>query len=382
MQLPTLYKKQKTGKISEWTVEVETGEDGFPVIVRTSGFTDGKKTVTKKVVKKGTNKGKANEKTPLEQAESMAQSMWNKQKDDNYFESLDDATDETKIALYPMLAQPYEEERAKFPCIVQPKFNGVRCTQYRHIDDYRMLSRKGKEFTTIDFMKKEIDSIFGPYSPDGEIYIHQVPLQDIISRLKREQTITQELRFVVYDLAIPNMIYNERRKLLEKLFREYKERMGASKYIRLSPVSFATEAKDIEHLHQYYVELGYEGVIVRNPLAEYHFNERSYDLMKYKNFQDKEFPIVGFEAERYYDKQKDEYKDIVIWHCLADNGKKFNVRPVGSVEKKAFLYKKGNEYLGKKLTVKYLELSNEGIPIGNPVGSFATPAGEAIRDYE
>ena len=382
MQLPTLYKKQKSGKISEWSVVVETDSEGVPTIVRTSGFTDGKKTVTKKVVKKGTNKGKANEKSPLEYAQFLANAYWKKQKEDNYFESLDDAGNEEKVVLYPMLAQPYDPEKASFPSVIQPKLNGVRCTMYRHLGDNKFLSRKGKEFTTLEFMKKEVIDIFGEYSPDGEIFMYQKPLQEIVSLLKRKQEDTTKLNYVVYDLAIPNVAYVERKKTLEKLFRSYVESGNKLQYVRLCPSAFARTDEDVQSLQRQYVEQGYEGVVIRNPFSEYKFGERTYDLMKLKNFQDKEFEIVGYEAERYYDKLKNVFKDIVIWKCRADNGKEFNVRPVGTVAMKAAMYQKGSEYIGKKLTVKYLELSNEGIPVGNPVGSFATPLGEAVRDYE
>ena len=113
---------------------------------------------------------------------------------------------------------------------------------------------------------------------------------------------------------------------------------------------------------------GYEGVIIRNKKGLYRLATRSEDLQKFKEFEDAEFSIVGFtEGEG-------NEKGAVIWICETEEKKKFRVRPKGTVDDRKELFKKGQTYVGKMLTVKYQELTDEGIP--------RFPVGLAIRDYE
>ena len=67
-------------------------------------------------------------------------------------------------------------------------------------------------------------------------------------------------------------------------------------------------------------------------------------------------------------------KGLVIWICKTKDGKPFNVRPRGTHEERAELFKKAKNYVGQKLTVRYQELSDDGIP--------RFPVGITFRDYE
>ena len=65
---------------------------------------------------------------------------------------------------------------------------------------------------------------------------------------------------------------------------------------------------------------------------------------------------------------------IIEW--TDKNGKKTNVtvRPMGTHEERAKLYKEGKKIIGKKLTIRYQGLTDLGIP--------RFPRGVVIRDYE
>jgi DNA ligase-1 len=101
---------------------------------------------------------------------------------------------------------------------------------------------------------------------------------------------------------------------------------------------------------------GYEGAIIRNFYGPYKTNHRSPNLQKYKSFMDDEYIITnGFEATG---------RDIgtVIFQCSTPDGKLFNVRPKGTrLQRKEWLTNI-NTLIGKKLTVKFQNLSNDGIP--------------------
>ena len=373
-----LYKKAKTGKLLMWKVEV-LEDNGVPCIVTTSGYVDGKQNSNKRFVKRGTNKGKANEKTPLEHALFLADNAHKARVEAGFINNAEEALNAGKLPLQPMLAAGFNRKMLNidfFPKYAQPKFNGVRCTMYRHVEDETFWSRARKPFTTLDFMLDEIREFFGDYSPDGEIYIHGMPLQNIISLLKRKQPGTENLKYVVYDLAIPGVVYEERKSILDWLLNQYIMKHGSPKYIEVAPSKIVYSMEQLNDAHEAHIRENYEGTIIRDLKAEYAFNDRSKALLKYKNFQDSEFEIVDGIEEVYYDKLNDVHKSIIIWVCRNESGDRtFHVRPLGTVEEKEKLYKERDKHIGKKLTVRYLELSTDGVPIGNPVGI-------AIRDYE
>ena len=50
------------------------------------------------------------------------------------------------------------------------------------------------------------------------------------------------------------------------------------------------------------------------------------------------------------------------------------VRPTGTLEERGKMFKNGKKYVGKMLTVKYQELSEDGIP--------RFPVGKSVREID
>jgi len=125
---------------------------------------------------------------------------------------------------------------------------------------------------------------------------------------------------------------------------------------------------NLKTFHDKYVEQGYEGLIVRNKKGLYKQKDRSNDLQKYKEFVDDEFEIVDYKAGTGRD------ENAVIWICKTKEGKTFNARPEGSLDQRRKNYRSGKKFIGKLLTVRYQNLSKDGIP--------RFPIGVTIRYYE
>jgi DNA ligase-1 len=121
-------------------------------------------------------------------------------------------------------------------------------------------------------------------------------------------------------------------------------------------------------LHVIFTTQGNEGTIIRNKDGIYKLNHRSSDLQKYKSFQDDEYEIIGFKEGTNTD------EGCVIWECKTPNGLEFSVRPRGTKEQRTEWFDNGESYIGSLLTVRYQELTDDGIP--------RFPVGIAIRDYE
>jgi DNA ligase-1 len=125
---------------------------------------------------------------------------------------------------------------------------------------------------------------------------------------------------------------------------------------------------ELKGFHDRFVAEGKEGLIIRNKTGLYQLAARSKDLQKFKEFEDAEFTVV-----EYTDGVGSE-KGLVIWVCETEDKKKFSVRPRGTHEERAELFNDADSYVGKKLTVRYQELTEDGIP--------RFPVGIAFRDYE
>jgi DNA ligase 1 len=362
---PTLYSSASTGKIKEWNISV-SHLDSAVEIITVYGYIDGKKTETSRIVNKGKNIGKANETSPYEQAISEAQSKWNKKKDEGYTEKKPTTiTKKSGDTVLPMLALDYSKRGhdIQFPCFVQPKLDGVRALFYNN----SLWSRKGKEFLFLEHIKdeaKKIDIIM-----DGEIYSETLSFQEMTGlvrkkKLSKEDIIkSKQIKWVVYDY-VSDDDYHTRYDTLLALFKKHR-----FKNIELLKTEICNKKTDINKYLQDYEKAGYEGLIVRNFKGSYKQQYRSKDLQKYKNFMDDEFKVVDFTEGDGIE------KGLVIWICETKTKARFSVRPQGTHEERAELFKKGNKYIGKMLTVKYQEVDKKtGIP--------RFPVGIAFRLYE
>ena len=108
--------------------------------------------------------------------------------------------------------------------------------------------------------------------------------------------------------------------------------------------------------------------MVRNHKGAYALGKRSANLQKVKTFLDAEYEIVGYEQAIGND------VGTVIWKCKTGTNQEFAVRPTGTREQRREWFTNGGSYSGKMLTVKYQELTDDGIP--------RFPVGIAVRDYE
>lgn len=365
--LPTLYKMSKTGKVTQWSVGVMGKEDSAAEIIIVHGYTDGLKQTTAREVNKGKNAGKANETTPWEQAKKEATSLWQKKVDAGMTEKIP-----SKVTVKrPMLAHKYTEKTAKninIPFYVQPKLDGIRCLATRRGDEIIYESRGGKEFKTLEHLTPALLTILKEGETiDGELYTTNLDFQKIISGVKRDKPneYTPLIDYWVYDWCDTELDYDDRVGVLETRLDQnpFGGIIGTPSYILES-------LDDIQDMHDEFIERGFEGLMIRNVTGGYEYNYRSKNLLKYKNFIDEEFPIIGGEEGQ------GKAKGQVTFICETPTGQSFSVRPRGTDQQREEWWKNLDNIVesGAQLTVRYQELSNDGVP--------RFPVGIAIRDYE
>ena len=151
-------------------------------------------------------------------------------------------------------------------------------------------------------------------------------------------------------------------------YKKITEITNGADYLSLVENVSVKNVSEIHAAQARFVEEGYEGAMVRNLKGAYRIGKRSADLQKVKTFLDDEYEIVGFTEGTGGE------TGCVIWICKIQSGATFNVRPRGTREERQMLFQNGNDYIGKMLTVRYQELTDDGIP--------RFPVGISIRDYE
>lgn len=261
----------------------------------------------------------------------------------------------------PMLATRYNLSQVNFPCMVQPKYDGVRCIVQEGEDgEIHLLSRTGKEYHVpqiIEWAKKHRSLL----PLDGEIYVHkQLTFQEICSAVKCQSPLTDKLRMVVYDRPITGITYENRTANLKRhiLLNSYP--------VYLSMQFEAKSEEDIFMWHKMFVDNGYEGAIIRNMQGRY-VEGRSNDLMKLKVFDTDEYEVVDVLEAGGLDKGTAIFK-------LKVGDLAFCARPTGSKQLRAAYLVDKEKLIGKMATVQHQGFSDAGVP--------RFPVMLTIRDYE
>ena len=331
-----------------WNISTREEPDHTAVITRTYGYENGTQQHISKVIERGKNIGKKNETSPYEQACKEAKSTWTNQKQSGYSE---DKTE--SVCCKPMLAQPFKSEKTRYPCIVQPKLDGVRLW----LSNTHALSRTGKDFS--QNLKYLLGCVPAGITLDGELYTHGVSFDSISGTLRNTNDTDTKLQFHVYDIVDTNKSYETRLACLQKLV--------LPPMFHIVDTQVAKCIDDILSYHQSFVKQGYEGLMVRDAKSFYEY-KRTYSLQKLKSFLDSEYEIVNVKEATGED------RGTAIVQCKTTNGNLFWVRPTGTREFRSHLLKAFDEYKGKMLTVKYQNLTANGIP--------RFPVGIYVRDFE
>lgn len=283
-KLPKLYKYSTIGKAQSW--EIIVTDNTFYTI---EGQVGGKLTTSLPTVCKGKNIGKANETSDKQQAYLEAKAKWQKKIDKGYNEVL---STEKKF-FEPMLAKDAKESKDLFKkrTFVQPKLDGLRCIN----QDNTLMSRNGKPYVASPHLHQD------SYILDGELYNHEFKsdFNKIVSLCKKTkptdvdiQESAEKVEFWCYDYP-SDKVFSERYSELSKIIDALNEVTKSNPY-KLVPTYEVFSWDDIKKYHEQFLADGYEGTIIRIDLGPYE-NKRSKQLLKYKDFIDEEFKIVGYE---------------------------------------------------------------------------------------
>lgn len=335
-----LFGLEKNGSIKTWTIAVTNPVLGSGDVSLTisHGQKGGAQTTKTDVYTEGCGKQGRN---TYEQAVFEAEARIKKQLDKNYRET----EEELKyLPLLAMLAADYNKvgHRVKFPCYTSVKYDGVRCLASKHAGFVYLRSRTGQEFDVPSVSAALNEVMYDGEVLDGEIYLHGVELQDILSAVKRsdekcekeiERTkakhrkactaaglqqnppeyeaeceqkyldamniarIRNELQFHIFDIPMDGDF-----EIRLASMAEHQQTRRSHPQVKYCVYNWCDSDQSLrEHHHKEAVRMGFEGVMIRNLTGVYESGKRSADLQKYKTFLDEEFEIVetGVDKQGY-----------------------------------------------------------------------------------
>jgi DNA ligase-1 len=276
----------------------------------------------------------------------------------------------------PMLAHDYSKhkKKLKFPCYIQPKLDG-----YRMIFDTTtktITTRQGKDLPIVKEsgagaggcaehydLYKELISLPSGYILDGELYVHGSEVSfEALGVLRKTKKLSEDdkknlskIQYHVYDMIDTKINFEKRSLMLRELIHDKYKMIQFVQTLKLD------SEKEIQPIHESFTKQGYEGTMLRNSDSLYLEKNRSHDLLKYKDFMDEEFEIVGYSFEK---DTSGEDRNCIVWIVKVKEGVLCNVRPKGPKEQRQQLYeqceKDFSKYKGRKLWTKFFDYTGDG----------------------
>lgn len=277
--------------------------------------------------------------------------------------------------LLPMLAKTYNGNVwKKVSCMYgQYKINGLRCiiTAYTQNDMFkpirlRFQSREGIIWNTLDNLSDYLlsiipaniirDMIDGYVALDGEIYLPGYTINQINHFVKDANCVENKLlQFWCYDIMMEgNQAHrNMYRYHIKKptSFNSIKEHYNNKERLIILHNKYITNDNEAIDARNHFINLGFEGLILRNAKTDYQYGRRRANYMeKFKDAAEGDFIIL--------DIYKEKKRDLPILLCKNDiNNEKFETRlSVSHIVQQEVLFD-SQSYIGRTVHIEYGERS-------------------------
>lgn len=246
--------------------------------------------------------------------------------------------------------------------IIQPKLNGERCRIKWIKNKPHLISSYGNEFLFLEKIQEAL-MVFSKFEIpfDGEIYVHGWSRERIDSALRRKKNRNPDsflLEYHIFDLQGYESSQAERVWTLLQI-----EKQGLFRHPIQYVSTFQASSETWDQHPSKFMNLGYEGIIIRNPTTYYTNKRRSTVMLKYKPTKtDKYIIIRAVEAISKTGTPKGMVGSF--WVTGGDNSPfKVGAGKLKFPERKA-LWERKEELIGKFLLVKHEELTTSGnVPI-------------------
>jgi len=423
LDTPTLYAVNKDGSYQVWNVTT----DGDEVVV-SFGKENGK-IQNKRTKCEMKNVGRSNETSAVFQAMLEARSKWEKQVRLGYRETKEELQKEENFS--PMLAHDAIKRNKSivYPAYIQPKLDGVRALVTLDADGFPQFNSRGNKLYPVPInseLSKQVKSLSehsGFDKFDGELYIHGLSLQKIVSLAKKWRTPEQIEAEIEKDYQSD---IKRRDKALENKEPTWKDHDGEIWTTATLPVKDVDRYGGYSSLDiEYYIfdipvnaespwyepvspaecrlgdllnvntfvkndgyshikvvlgeicntidevkksvginmQNGFEGSIIRNFKGVYEYGQRSSDLQKWKLFQDGEAKVL--------DSVEDKNGEGVLL-CEEKDGTRFNCKMKGTHLERS--QARMILLIGKFINFTFQARTDDGVP--------QFPVGQSVRELD
>ena len=283
--------------------------------------------------------------------------------------------------ILPMLAKAYDDKVfGRCPTYIgQWKINGLRCLVkiIKNIGDLfkpfrlQFQSREGKIWNSLptleDYLLHVIpqDILIELYQNDialdGEVYLPGGYDINQINHFVKDPTCVENkaLQFWCYDIAVEDMIqYNRNNFILNRFYNnvrvftnKHAHYDNTERFIVL-PTFEVDNHESARVARDTFIDLGFEGLILRNPNTEYQYGKRNLSMIKYKKSTDGKFTIVDIYTEGI------KRSNIPLFLCKNDiNDATFECHLSASMEYQKQILINKNKYIGRQVFITYGERS-------------------------
>ena len=268
----------------------------------------------------------------------------------------------------PMLAHSKvpDLDTIEYPCYIQPKLDGIRCLMV----DGVAYSRKMKPIPNLHIQ----ECLKGLHGLDGELMVNGDfnKVQSAVMSIEG----TPDFYYVVYDKWDYEAPYKARQYEVTDTV------LGLnSKYVCAIDSGVVNNAQEASSELEYYLELGYEGAIIRSfdsPYKQGRSTAKEGYLLKLKKFDDSEATVVGFverlhntntkeRDERGYAKRSTKKEGMVPSDTLGAlvldwNGVTVECGTGFDDAQRKEIWENRDKYLDRLVTFKYQGVSAKGVP--------------------
>lgn len=284
--------------------------------------------------------------------------------------------------ILPMLAKAYDDKVFNRCSIYigQWKINGLRCLikVIKNTGDLfkpfslQFQSREGEIWNSLPTLEDYLLHVIqqnvlielykNDIALDGEVYLPGGYTINQINHFVKDPNCVENkaLQFWCYDIAVEDMLqYNRNNFILNKfndnvkVFTDKDSHYNNTKRFIVLPTYEVDDDWKAKNARNTFIDLGFEGLILRNPNAEYDFGKRRVGIMvKYKKPDDGIFTVVDIKPEGV------RRADIPLLVCQNDiNSELFEVHLSESLDyQRAVLYKK-HSFIGRKVHIEFGERS-------------------------
>ena len=297
-----------------------------------------------------------------------------------YLPDIRTAADSTML---PMLAKAYDNSNNKLFKKVdyyygQWKINGLRCfisAKENQCDLFKPISldfqsREGTHWKTLthledyllEVLPKDLlyEMINNDFILDGELYLPGHTVNEINHFVKDANCKENKyLQYWCYDIAIQETIQKSRFIVRDamigtfiKEFNLTEDHLENKDRFVVLPTYSITNDEDAISSRDRFIDLGFEGLIMRNPDKEYQYGTRNLSMIKFKKSTDGKFIIKDIYPESA------KRPDVPIFLLCNDiNDAEFEVHLGGNMYYQRQILFNKDKYIGKLMYVEYGERS-------------------------